>query len=147
MVSLRKVKKTKAAIPDASMADIAFLLIIFFMAAAVFAREKGLTMLLPEKGETVKIAGRNIMQIYVSPEGKVLLEEANGTLKQYDDLLDVRKKVEEAVKRTKDSISIALKVSRLAPYSVMIDVLDQVKMGKATRISLIPLSEQEGGVK
>lgn len=145
MISLRKKKKTSAEIPSASMSDIAFLLIIFFMTAAIFAREKGLTMLLPEKGETVKIAGRNIMQIYVSPEGKVLIEEQDGSLKSYDNSMDIRAKVEDAVKRTKDSVSIALKVSRLAPYRVMIDVLDQVKMAKATRISLVPMSEEEGG--
>jgi biopolymer transport protein ExbD len=144
MVSLRQRKKSQAEIPAASMSDIAFLLIIFFMTATIFAREKGLTMLLPEKGEEVKIAGRNIMQILVSPTGKVLVEE-EGKLTPYNDLMELRQSVEKALKRTNDSISVAIKVSRLAPYNVMIDVLDQVKMAKATRISLVPLTEEEGG--
>jgi biopolymer transport protein ExbD len=150
MVSLRSKKKTSAEIPTASMADIAFLLIIFFMTTTIFASEKGLKMLLPEKGEQVKIASRNIMQVLVSPEGKVLVEEESGVLKEYDlsfetqrDLL--RKEVEMALERTNDSISVAIKVSRLAPYSIMIDVLDEVKRADAKRISLVPLSEEEGG--
>jgi biopolymer transport protein ExbD len=150
MVSLRSKKKTSAEIPTASMADIAFLLIIFFMTTTIFASEKGLKMLLPEKGEQVKIASRNIMQILVSPEGKVLVEEESGALKEYDLSLEtqrdqLRKEVEMALERTSDSISVAIKVSRLAPYSIMIDVLDEVKRADAKRISLVPLSEEEGG--
>lgn len=144
MLSLRRKKeKSKADIPTASMADIAFLLIIFFMTATIFAREKGLTMLLPEKGEEVKIARRNIMQILVSPEGKVLVEKEDGALHEYQ-IPDIRAEVEAARERTKDSISIAIKVSPLAPYSVMIDVLDEVKMAEAKRISLVPYSEGGG---
>ncbi len=145
MVSLRERKKTQAQIPTASMADIAFLLIIFFMTTTIFAGEKGLKMLLPEKGEEVKIASRNIMQILVSPEGRVLLQEDEDALPQEYGLSELRMKVAEAVDRTQDSISVAIKVSPLAPYSVMIDVLDEVKMADAKRISLMPLTEAEGG--
>ncbi len=145
MVSLRPKKKTKADIPTASMADIAFLLMIFFMTTTIFAGEKGLKMLLPEKGEEVKVAGRNIMQVLVSPEGRVLLQEDKDALPREYGLSDLRQKVKEAVDRTKDSVSIAIKVSPYAPYSVMIDVLDEVKMADAKRISLMPLTQEEGG--
>lgn len=145
MVSLRPKKITKADIPTASMADIAFLLIIFFMTTTIFAGEKGLKMLLPEKGEEVKIAGRNIMQVLVSPEGRILLQEDKDVLPREYGLSELRQKVKEAVDRTKDSVSIAIKVSPRAPYSVMIDVLDEVKLADAKRISLMPLTEAEGG--
>lgn len=146
MISLGKRKKTHPDIPTASMADIAFLLIIFFMTVTIFAREKGLTMLLPEKGEEVKIASRNIIQILVSPSGKVLVEEEDGALHEYR-IADIRGAVEAALERTHDSVSVAIKISPLAPYSVMVDVLDEVKMADAKRISLVPFSEggDEGG--
>lgn len=142
MISLHKRKKTSPEIPSASMSDIAFLLLVFFMTTTIFAREKGLTMLLPEKGEEVKIASRNIMQILVSPSGKVLLEE-DEFLREYK-ITEIRVKVERELERTHDSISVAIKVSPLAPYSVMVDVLDEVKMAKAKRISLIPYVEGGG---
>jgi biopolymer transport protein ExbD len=142
MISLHKRKKTSPEIPSASMSDIAFLLLVFFMTTTIFAREKGLTMLLPEKGEEVKIASRNIMQILVSPSGKVLLEE-NEFLREYK-ITEIRVKVERELERTHDSVSVAIKVSPLAPYSVMVDVLDEVKMAKAKRISLIPYVEGGG---
>ncbi len=142
MISLHKRKKTSPEIPSASMSDIAFLLLVFFMTTTIFAREKGLTMLLPEKGEEVKIASRNIMQILVSPSGKVLLEE-NELLRE-SKITEIRVKVERELERTHDSVSVAIKVSPLAPYSVMVDVLDEVKMAKAKRISLIPYVEGGG---
>ncbi len=143
MISLRKKKKTAAEVPSASMSDIAFLLLLFFMTTTMFAREKGLSMLLPEKNEEVKIASRNIMQVLVSPQGKILLEEDDGTIRQYE-VKDIRDAIEKALRRTDDSISIAIKVSPQAPYSAMIDVLDEVKMANAKRISLIPLTEGGG---
>lgn len=144
MISLRQRKKSEADIPTASMADIAFLLIIFFMTTTIFASEKGLKMLLPEKGEEVKIASRNIMQILVSPQGKVLLEDPAGGLREYK-IDDLRGQVEAALERTHDSISVAIKVAPTASYSIMIDVLDEVKLAKAKRISLVPLTEAGGG--
>lgn len=144
MLFLRKKKiSSKAEIPTSSMADIAFLLIIFFMTATIFAREKGLTMLLPEKGEEVKIAGKNIMQILVSPVGQVLVEEEDGTLREYR-IADIKQHVEASLERNED-LSIAIKVARDAPYSVMVDVLDEVKLARAKRISLVPYSAEEGG--
>jgi len=147
MVSLRKKKKSSAEIPTASMADIAFLLIVFFMTTTIFASERGLKMILPEKSKQVKISSKNIMKIIVSPAGLVRVETEDGVMKDYD--IDkqgkqVRAAVEEALARN-DSLSVAIKVSRFAPYSRMIDVLDEVKSAKAERISLVPLAEEGGG--
>ena len=65
----------KPSIPTASMGDIAFLIIIFFMTTSIFSREKGLKIILPEKGEEVKIKSENIMTVRVSPDGRVLIGE------------------------------------------------------------------------
>ncbi|MBD3285931.1 hypothetical protein GF359_05575 [candidate division WOR-3 bacterium] len=147
MVSLRKKKKTSAEIPTASMADIAFLLIVFFMTTTIFASERGLKMLLPEKSKQVKIASENIMKIIVSPTGLVRVETEDGRMKDFD--IDKQgDQVREAVKTALDNneeLSVAIKVSRFAPYSRMIDVLDEVKAANAQRISLVPLAEEGGG--
>ncbi len=135
MVTLRERKETKAEIPTASMADIAFLLIIFFMTATIFAREKGLKLLLPEKGETVKVKKENIMEILVNPVGDVLIENEKITIPQ------LREKIERALGEN-ESLAFAIKVSPSAPYKIMIDVLDELKLAKAKRISLVPLEEE-----
>jgi biopolymer transport protein ExbD len=54
-------RKTKVAteIPNASMSDIAFLLLIFFMVSTTFVKEKGLKVNLPQAEAIQKINRRN----------------------------------------------------------------------------------------
>lgn len=61
-----------------SMADIAFLLLIFFLVTTQIATNKGLTMQLPPKVEDqqdVKIPERNILKIQLNSADKILIEE------------------------------------------------------------------------
>ena len=60
------------------MADIAFLLLIFFLVTTQIATNKGLTMVLPPKVEEqddVKIPERNILKIQLNSADKILVEE------------------------------------------------------------------------
>lgn len=135
MLFRKERKRSVAEIPTVSMADIAFLLIVFFMTTTIFSREKGLKMLLPEKGETVKIRKENIMEILVNPYGEVLIEDEKLALPQ------LREKIEKAL-GINESLVFAVKISSKAPYKVAIDVLDELKLAKATRISFVPIEEE-----
>ncbi len=125
-------------IPTASMGDIAFLIIIFFMTTSIFSREKGLKIVLPEKGAETKIKSENILTVSVNQVGQVLVRERVVTIPE------VRAIVGEELARNPE-LAVALRVSRKAPYQVMIEVFDQLKLAKAERISLMPVQEEEGG--
>ncbi|MGQ9708382.1 MAG: ExbD/TolR family protein [bacterium] len=125
-------------IPTASMGDIAFLIIIFFMTTSIFSREKGLKIVLPEKGAETKIKSENILTVAVSQTGQVLVGE------RVVNVPDVSVLVGEELAKNPE-IAIALRVSRKAPYQTMIQVFDQLKIAKAERISLMPVQEEEGG--
>ena len=58
-------KKSKVSdeIPTASMADIAFLLLIFFLVTTVFPKDKGLAIVLPEESEEVAVSQKNILHL------------------------------------------------------------------------------------
>jgi biopolymer transport protein ExbD len=122
------------------MGDIAFLIIIFFMTTSIFSREKGLKIVLPEKGQEVIIKGENIMEVRVSPDGRVLVGKENTPVQ----IPEVRELVVRAL-ADNPKLAIALKVSRRAPYRTMVDVFDQLKLAKAERISLVPVEEMDGG--
>jgi biopolymer transport protein ExbD len=130
-----KRKKSVAEIPTVSMADIAFLLIIFFMVSTVFSREKGLKIVLPEKGEEVKIKAENILTVNVNPQGEVLIGD------EIISIPEVRPRISEAL-RENESLAVALRVSRSAPYKTMIDVFDELKLARAELISLVPVGER-----
>jgi len=135
-MELRRRVKLRPAIPTGSLGDIAFLILIFFMTTTIFSREKGLKIVLPEKGEEVKIKKENILVVEVNPKGEVLIGE------RIISIPEVKPLVEDALAKN-DSLVIALKVSRRAPYKVMIDVFDELKLAKARRISLTPVKERE----
>jgi len=132
-------------IPTASTGDVAFLIMIFFMASSMFAKEKGLKIVLPEPGEGTKIKPENILQVNVSSAGQVLV----GTSLETPVIVaipELRDLVTKRIGANKD-LAISFRVSRGAPYRVMVDVFDQLKLAKAERISLIhvPLIEEGGG--
>ena len=59
-----------------SMADIAFLLLIFFLVVTTIAEDKGIPVILPEYyvGEPGKEADRNVLKILVNADDDVLIE-------------------------------------------------------------------------
>lgn len=129
-------KKTKGAeIPTASMADIAFLLLIFFMVTTVFANEVGLQIMLPEKGDEVKVKSENIQRIYVEVKGEIRL---NGEPVSQDQLVDEVKKI--LAENPKAIFSI--KTHPDAKYEYMVNALDKLRLADAERYSLAPSSEE-----
>jgi len=66
-------------IPNASMADIAFLLLTFFLMTTTVASDKGLLILLPPPPEAlppeeIEIPERNIFKIQINSSDKLLVE-------------------------------------------------------------------------
>ncbi|MEM9549451.1 MAG: biopolymer transporter ExbD [Bacteroidota bacterium] len=59
-----------------SMADIAFLLLIFFLVVTTIAEDKGIPVILPEyyEGPPGPVAKRNVLNILVNADDEVLVE-------------------------------------------------------------------------
>jgi biopolymer transport protein ExbD len=125
----------KISIPTASTGDIAFLLIIFFMVTSIFSREKGLKIVLPPKGAEVKLKKENILTVSVNPYGEVMIGDKKISIPE------IKQIVQEALSKNPDLV-VALKVSRKAPYKIMIQAFDQLKLAKAEKISLTPVKEE-----
>ncbi len=130
-------KKSKVSdeIPSSSMADIAFLLLIFFLVTTTFPKDKGLAMLLPESESEVEVSQRNILHIIITPTGAVNIRRGESQQEQ-----TVRPEDVEAIWRQdvaeNDNLIAAVKTDPNAPYRFMIDVLDALQSAGAERISL-----------
>jgi biopolymer transport protein ExbD len=61
--------RARADIPTSSLADIAFLLLIFFLVTTVFDEERGLSMLLPQAEQVVPQT--NVLHFIVRTDGLV----------------------------------------------------------------------------
>ena len=74
---MRVFTRKKAEINSGSMADIAFLLLIFFLISTTIQTDKGLNAMLPpytEEPDQVKIHDRNLFKIHVNSNDQILVE-------------------------------------------------------------------------
>lgn len=130
MAMLNKREKEDVEIPSASLADIAFLLLIFFLVCTTIDVDKGLKLVLPPPDVTQeKIHQKNILNILINDAGEVLLDNEVVNVRDIERI--VRDKITE-----NDKLIISLKTARLTKYKVYIQVLDQLKRADATRISI-----------
>ncbi len=117
-------------IPASSLADIAFLLLIFFIATTIFDVEQGITLLLPGVGgKTAKVNPKNVMRITTDEAGAVYID---GSPVRIDDVEGMtRQRIEENPKTI-----VSIESHPESRYNAMIDVLDEVKQAQAPVISL-----------
>jgi len=128
-MAIRERKARTGAIPEGGMADIAFLLLIFFLVTTTMDMDKGLGIILPAEGQEVEINKKNILNCLISSSGAVLLGGEPIEIK------DLSRKVKEEL-RANDKLIVSVKAHERAQYDVYIEVLDQLKLAKATRISI-----------
>jgi biopolymer transport protein ExbD len=135
MAVLKKKSRASGEIPTASMADIAFLLLIFFLVTTIFDEQKGLSIVLPERGDEVEISPRNILHLVIRPDG--IVEVQRGESPQIQQATSA---MIAAIWRTEvaenPNLIAAVKTSPGAPYRYMVDVLDQLQVAGATRVNL-----------
>ena len=111
------------------MADIAFLLLIFFLVTTTIDMDKGLTLVLPAPGEEKEIPKENISNLLINAAGNVMLDE------EFLPLTQIARTVRIKILNNKNLI-ISVKTDRETDYQVFVSVLDQLKMANATRISI-----------
>ena len=125
----KKRRFKRGEIPTASMADIAFLLLIFFLVTTTIDMDKGLGIILPAEGEEIEIKKDNILNCLINSSGNVLL--GGEPIKTKDISKEVRRKIAE-----NDKLIISVKAHEKTKYSDYIAVIDQLKMANAKRISI-----------
>jgi biopolymer transport protein ExbD len=130
-------KKSKVSdeIPSSSMADIAFLLLIFFLVTTVFPKDRGLAIVLPEEAEEVQVSQKNILHLIVQPTGIVDVKRGESQQIQQMRPDDVESLWRQEVTSNPNLIA-AVKTHPDASYRYMIDVLDALHTAGAERISL-----------
>lgn len=130
-------KKSKVVdeVPSSSMADIAFLLLIFFLVTTTFPKDKGLAIVLPEESEIVEISQKNILHIIIMPNGIVDIKRGESQQVQQIRPSEVEGLWRQDVAQNSNLIA-AVKTHPDAAYKYMIDVLDALHLAGAERISL-----------
>jgi biopolymer transport protein ExbD len=121
---LKRRQRVEAEIPSASMADIAFELMIFFLVATTFDVDTGIGLVLPPAAETteqVKVKQSDIAKLLVNAAGEVLLDGDLITIPQIRET--IKNKIRQNLK-----LIVSIKTDRETNYSRYIEVLDELKL-------------------
>jgi len=131
---LKRRSQRKAEIPTATMADIAFLLLIFFLVTTTINVDACISMQLPPKLDAnvdpPEIQQRNLLNILVNNTGDVLVDG------QFMAISNIRAEVMKHVTNegrlsnysdNPDLAIVSFKTERQLPYGTYIDVLDEIR--------------------
>ncbi|MAR30228.1 MAG: biopolymer transporter ExbD [Candidatus Marinimicrobia bacterium] len=116
-------------INSSSMADIAFLLLVFFLVTTTISMDKGISLVLPADGNELEVNKKNIVNILVNESGKVLIDDKPVLIKT------MAKSVEKLLSQNPNLI-FSVQTHPLTKYQIYIKVLDQLKLAKASKISI-----------
>ncbi len=124
-------------VPTSSMADIAFLLIIFFMLTAVFTSTQGLQFEFPKDDPTdMDVQPEEAIHIKVVGEGQFLVDRTPASLEQLAGY--VQSKMEQNPDKP-----VIIQTEPAVPYYVMIDVFDVLKYLEVKNVAIPTKSEVE----
>jgi len=116
-------------IPTSTMADIAILLLTFFLVTTSMSRDKGLGLTLPPAGSSTRVPGRNITNVWINAAGEVMHDEELVTVEQMGRRIAVMTK-------ENPNLIVSIKTAPDARYEYFVDVVDEVKKAGNDKISI-----------
>jgi len=129
-------KKKKESIGELRMdstADVAFLLLIFFIVTTIFAAEQGLTLVLPGKQKNTedvqKVKDSNVAKLFVDAGNGITLDGKTIAVNH------IQRAIEDRLLSNPKTV-VLLQVHPDADYGMMVACLDELRLANATKVSL-----------
>lgn len=133
----RRKRRDMGGIPTASMSDVAFLLLVFFLSTTKFDIKKGLGIVLPAVAQAdmkkVKLKDENLTKVWIDKEGQVTV--ISGGIDEQVPMNQLEAKIRRLVTQNPDMV-ISLKTDRKSKYQFMVMALDKIQAAGAEKISL-----------
>jgi biopolymer transport protein ExbD len=124
-------------IPSSSMADIAFLLLIFFMVSTVFRKERDqpIDWATAEATEKIDEKRKNILHVWVDPDGTVFI---NDQIVPYESISGVVRPLYTENR----NLVVAIRGDREVPYNQINTITEQLQASGAVRVTFATRIEQ-----
>ena len=128
-MKFRKKTEVKSEIPTASMPDIIFMLLVFFMVTTVLREFEGLPLILPSARKIEKLESkRNTTHVWVSKAGLVSIDDKRVPIPAVRNVIYA--KIAENPKLT-----ISLKADRDTPMKIITDVQQEFRQANALKVN------------
>ena len=127
----KRKSKVASEIPDSSLADIAFLLLIFFMVSTVFRKEKPREIERPEAAATQRVdeKRKDILHLCVERDGSVYM---NDEVVAMDNISNVVGPLYEASDRR---LVVAIRSDKDVPYGTINQITEELRDAGALRVN------------
>ena len=132
----RRLTPDDEAVPMASMADIAFLLIIFFMLTSVFNVDRGLLIELPETQVRESVDLKELT-LSIAADGTVNADGKPMALQEIGPYV-------KAGRRVNPNRVVVVRSDRRVPYGAVTDVMDELLQAGVRDVALPTAAEGEG---
>jgi len=127
-LAVRSRLSTQLSLPSTS--DIAFLLLIFFLATTIFDLEQGIYMVLPgQQSQSVRVRRDNITIVKAYADGSITIDNRAVQVSQ------IRSIIQDRLARNAKTV-VVIETDPDAGYGLMVDVLDELRLAQARTISL-----------
>jgi biopolymer transport protein ExbD len=132
-------RKSKAAseIPSSSLADMAFLLLIFFMVSTTFRKEQQRDVMIPEAEATKKLdePRKDILHLYLERDGSVFINDDNIPMDQVNSIVG-------PLYADNQALVIVIKADNDVPYQYVDAVQKELQEANAVRVTFYTNLEQ-----
>ncbi|MBS1262322.1 MAG: hypothetical protein MAG453_01665 [Calditrichaeota bacterium] len=136
MALLKRRVRGQENIPTASLPDIVFMLLIFFLVTTTIDLDMGIPMQLPDRGGEFKVNPENIANVLINSKGQILINDELTDLSQVTEVIAQKVESRGLDPDGKPKLIVSIKTERGTKYSDYIHVLDAVKAAGATKISI-----------
>ena len=126
---IKKQRRPIEEINSSSMADIAFLLLVFFLVTTTISMDKGISLVLPSEGNELEVNRKNIVNILMNKGGKVLIDDKPAKV-------NAIKGIVERKLAGNPNLIFSVQTHPRTKYQNYLQILDQLKEAKATKISI-----------
>lgn len=118
-------KRSNPSINSGSMADIAFLLLVFFMVVTSIQRDKSITMKLPPKyeGQAGAVNENRVLGILINAKNQIMVE---GTFIKDDFNNQIKRELDLMVKANKKPY-ISIKIHEGSQFETYVQLLSKIK--------------------
>lgn len=124
MARFQRTIQAENTIPTSSMADIAFLLLIFFIVTTIFRIEQGIPIVLPRAEAGERLPRQHLANIYIDAGGEISMDDKLIRMTDIEPIL-LRKLGENS------QMVVGLKFDEAVPYRLVDQALQQMKRANA----------------
>jgi len=131
-----KKKKTRAGaeVPSSSLADIAFLLLVFFLVVTTIDIDTGIGLVLPPPPDPEQpppeVRERNMLKILMNSQGQILMNDERVAVRDVQDRVInfvMNRGVDPNLSESPDKAVVSIKTDRQTLYDFYIEMLDEVR--------------------